>query len=196
MIDSALEPPTKYIRVAWPPHSLTQDCLCRLAPQIRGHVTDELSSAQSSKYYDSFLRQTQTLQSPQFVPAWALPRASSDSGTPIVTSAAAGATISIAVPGLSPPESFTAPSSPWTTTSMTTASNGRAVHIVPRVKPVGPTAAHLTTVSGLEDTLVVVQVAGMSELGLCMQAVVTTLPSKGRLFAVSTGCTSPHSPHA
>ena len=77
---------------------------------------------------------------------------------------------------------------------MTVASNGRAVHIVPRVKPVGPAAAHLTSFSGFEDTLVVVQVAGMSELGLCMQAVVTTLPDKdkGKLFAVSTSCTSPH----
>ena len=137
----------------------------------------------------------QTFQSPQFVPAWALPRAASDFGTPVVTSATAGATISITVPGLSSPESFTAPSSPWTATFMTTASNGRAVHIVPRVKPVGPAAAHLTSFSGFEDTLVVVQVDGMSELGLCMQAVVTTLPDKGKLFAVSTGCTSLHAAH-
>jgi hypothetical protein len=130
------------------------------------------------------------------VPAWALPRASSDSGTPVVTSAAAGATISITAPGSSSPESFTAPSSPWTATYVTTAANGRTVHIVPRVKPVGPAATHLTSFSGFEDTLVVVQVNGMSELGLCIQAVVTTLPKKGKLFAVSTGCTLPHTaPH-
>ena len=96
------------------------------------------------------------------------------------------------MPSLSSPESFTAPSSPWATTYVTVASNGRAVHIVPRVKPVGP---DLTSFSGFEDTLVVVQVDGMSELGLCMQAVVTTLPDKGKLFAVSTGCTSLHAAH-
>ena len=189
--DSAIEP-AKTQRSA---HTRLLDCLCRLAPQIRGHVADELSSAQSSKYYDSFLQKTQTFQSPQFVPAWRLPRASSDFGAPVVTSAAAGATISITLLGLSSPESFTTPASPWTTTSVTTASDNRVVHIVPRGKPVGPAAAHLTSFSGLEDTPLVVQVAGMNELGLCMEAMVTTLPDKGKLFAVSTGCTSPHSPH-
>ena len=159
---------------------------------IRGHVAEEGSSSASyydQKYYDSFLKQPQTFRSPQFVPAWALPRASSYVGTPVVTSAAAGATISIEVPGLSP-EIFTAPPSPWTSTFVTTASNGRTVHIVPRGKPVGPTIARLTSFSGLEDTPLVLQVAGMSELGLCMQAVITTLPSKGKLFAVATGCKS------
>ena len=157
---------------------------------IRGHVAEEGSSSTSyydPKYFDSFLKQPQTFRSPQFVPAWALPRASSDVSTPVVTSAAAGATISIEVPGLSSPETFTAPPSPWTTTFLTTASNGRTVHIVPRGKPVGPTIAHLTSFSGLEDTPLVLQVAGMSELGLCMQAVITTRPSKGKLFAVATG---------
>ena len=165
-------------------------------PQIRGHVAKRVSGSQSNKYYDSFLKQKQTFRSPQFVPAWALPRASSDVSTPIVTSAAAGAVISIAVPGLSSPDTFTAPSSPWTTTFVTTASNGRTVHIVPRGKPVGPTIAHLTRFSGLEDTPLVLQVAGMSELGLCMQAVITTLPSKGKLFAVATGCKSLHTAQA
>ena len=159
---------------------------CRLSPQIRGQVAEDVSGARSDEYYDSALKQTLAFDSPQFVPAWALPRSSSDSGTPVVTSAAAGATISITLPGLTAPESFTAPA-PFTTTSAYTASNGRAVHIVPRVKPVGPTAAHLTSFSGLEDTPLVLQVAGMSELGLCMQAVITTLPSKGKLFAVATG---------
>ena len=145
---------------------------------------------QGDKYYDSFLKKPQTFRSPQFVPAWALPRASSGFSTPIVASAAAGATINIAVPGLSSPEIVTAPLSPWTTTFVTAAANGRSVHIVPRGKPVGPTVAHLTSFSGLEDTPLVLQVAGMSELGLCMQAVITTLPSKGKLFAVATGCKS------
>ena len=161
-------------------------------PQIRGHVAKRVSGSQSNKYYDSFLKQKQTFRSPQFVPAWALPRASSDVSTPVVTSAAAGATISIEVPGLSSPETFTAPPSPWTSTFVTTASNGRTVHIVPRGKPVGPTIAHLTSFSGLEDTPLVLQVAGMSELGLCMEAVITTLPAKGKLFAVATGCKSLH----
>ena len=158
---------------------------------IRGHVAEEGSSSSTSyydqKYYDSFLKQPQTFRSPQFVPAWALPRASSYVGTPVVTSAAAGATISIELPGLSSPETFTAPPSPWTTTFVAAASNGRTVHIVPRGKPIGPTVAHLTSFSGLEDTPLVLQVAGMSELGLCMQAVITTPPSKGKLFAVATG---------
>ena len=74
---------------------------------------------------------------------------------------------------------------------MTTASNARTVHILPRGKPVGSTTAHLTSFSGSEDTPLVLQVAGMNDLGLCMQAVITTLPSKGKLFAVSTGCESP-----
>lgn len=148
---------------------------------------------QGDKYYDSFLKKPQTFRSPQFVPAWALPRASSGSSTPIVASAAPGATINIAVPGLSSPEIVTAPSSPWTTTFVTAAAgNGRSVHIVPRGKPVGPTIAHLTSFSGLEDTPLVLQVAGMSELGLCMEAVITTLPAKGKLFAVATGCKSLH----
>ena len=145
---------------------------------------------QSNEYYDSALRQTLAFQSPQFVPAWALPRASSDSNSPVVTSAAAGATISIAVPGLSSPESFTAPSTPWTATYVSTASNNRTVHIVPRGKPVGTAAAHLKSFSGMEDTPLVMQVGGTNELGLCMQAVITTLPSKGKLFAVATGCKS------
>ena len=56
---------------------------------IRGHVAEEGSSSTSyydPKYFDSFLKQPQTFRSPQFVPAWALPRASSDVSTPIVTS--------------------------------------------------------------------------------------------------------------
>ena len=171
-----------------PPHTtLTR---VHLPLQIRGHVANKISGVQSTEYYDTILKLAQTFRIPQFIPAWALPRSSSDFNTPVVTSAAAGATISIAVPALLSPESFTTPSSPWTTTSVYTASNGRAVHIVPRAKPVGPTAAHLTSFSGLEDSPFLLQVAGMSEMGLCMQAVITTLPSKGKLFAVATGCKS------
>lgn len=153
---------------------------------LLGRVAD--TSAQSDeKYYDTVLKSVQRFEKPKFVPAWALPRASIDPGAPVVASAAAGATITIDVPGLASAVQYTAPPAPWVGTSDFLASNGRTVHVVPRNKPAGAAPAHLRRVSGAEDGLAVLQASGANDLGLCMHAVVTALPTHGQLFVIANG---------
>ena len=153
---------------------------------LLGRVAD-LSTQSDDEYYDTFLKRVQSFEKPKFVPAWALPRASSDPGSPLVTSAASRATISIEVPGLASPVSYTAPPSPWVSTSVFTASNGRTIHVLPRNKPVGAAPAHLRRVSGAEDALVLLQASGANDLGLCMHAVVSALPTHAQLFVIANG---------
>ena len=153
---------------------------------LLGRVAD-LSTQSDDEYYDTFLKRVQSFEKPKFVPAWALPRASSDPGSPLVTSAASRATISIEVPGLASPVSYTAPPSPWVSTSVFTASNGRTIHVLPRNKPVGAAPAHLRRVSGAEDALALLQASGANDLGLCMHAVVSALPTHAQLFVIANG---------
>ena len=153
---------------------------------LLGRVAD-LSTQSDDEYYDTFLKRVQSFEKPKFVPAWALPRASSDPGSPLVTSAASRATISIEVPGLASLVSYTAPPAPWVSTSVFTASNGRTIHVLPRNKPVGAAPAHLRRVSGAEDALALLQASGANDLGLCMHAVVTALPTHGQLFVIANG---------
>jgi hypothetical protein len=67
------------------------------------------------------------------------------------------------------------------------AGANRAVHVLPLVEPVSTSPAHIRRFSGTEDRPTPLKLSAINELSLCMDAVVTSLPKKGKLYAIQNG---------